>query len=219
MPSTLVHLGFAALLAAGLLADDFGPRSLGIVLVAAAFPDLDVLLGLWGITGAHRTVLHNLLIPSVVMMTIAWDRRRPGGSRLNRRWGEGTARVALIAVGAGWLTANVGLDAFYNGVNLFWPFWDQFIDLSGAMVYSTDRGLIQSFIGIEWTGEGLRIDPVHLRGSSAETHYATGTDPGAPPLPTQERVFRIADSGPLVLLTITGFAVAGYRLLREQSVA
>lgn len=46
MPSTLVHLALAGLIAGALLRREFDSRSLALVLVVTATPDLDSLVGL-----------------------------------------------------------------------------------------------------------------------------------------------------------------------------
>ena len=46
MPSTVVHLALAGLLAAGLLGEWFSRRSLAVVLVVTVLPDLDAFVGL-----------------------------------------------------------------------------------------------------------------------------------------------------------------------------
>lgn len=199
MPSLLVHLGLAALLAAALLSEHYDWRALLVVLVVVAVPDLDTVLGLW-VDGAHRAVLHNVWVVLVPAAALAWDVHLRERSSVRGRWGDRGVRVAWVSLVALGL-AHIALDAFFNGVNLFWPVHDAFYDLSGRLVYSTDRGLVQTFIDLG--------DPDSaVRGTTAEVHYRTGVDPGDHP----EREFHLMNRGDLLVVTVAGFAAAGYRL-------
>ena len=63
MPSTVVHLAFSGLLAAALLGSAFDRRSVAVVLLVTAFPDLDAFVALYTTVG-HRAALHNVWIPA-----------------------------------------------------------------------------------------------------------------------------------------------------------
>jgi hypothetical protein len=106
--------------------------------------------------------------------------------------------------------AGIGVDLFYNGVNLFFPLMDRFYDLSGEMLVSTERGLVQTMIDVEGT----------TRGTTETTQFRTGVDPkpaqaGAESA-TVERVFPVANSGVQFLLTLVGFAVVAYRYVTTR---
>ena len=64
MPSTVVHAGFALLLAAGLLGRYYDRRALAALFVVIVLPEVDSFLGPI-MPGAHRTVGHNLVFPAV----------------------------------------------------------------------------------------------------------------------------------------------------------
>lgn len=217
MPSTLVHIGVAALFGSALLADHFDWRAIAIVMVVAAFPDIDTFIGLWIMDGAHRTVLHNIFFPILALGIVLWDIRWRSESSIRSHWGDYGVRVIWVSILAGWLVAHVLLDAFYNGVNLFWPVYDQFIDLSGALYFSTHEGFVQTFFGVEWTAEGIRFGESHVRGGTDETHYRTGVDLGPGASPGDERIFPIAESGELFLIALSGYLITAFRLWESRS--
>lgn len=212
MPSTLVHMGVAGLIGAALLGDHFDGRAIAIVLLAAAIPDLDTFIGLWLVPGGHRTVLHNVIVPATLLALVVWDTRFRANSAIKTRWGEYGVRVAWVSLLGGWILAHVMMDAFYNGVNLFWPLYDQFIDLSGQISISDQRGLIFTIIEFESGPDGLAITDDHARGTADELHYYTGVDPGPDRPATTERWFPIATTGERLLLLVTGFGAVLFRL-------
>lgn len=206
MPSLLVHLGVGALIAAALLSDHYDWRSLVIVLAVVALPDLDTILGLW-ITGAHRTVFHNIWIVLIPAVLLAWDVHARDTSYVRDRFGSRGVRIGWVSLVA-LLFGHILLDAFYNGVNLFWPLHDSFYDLSGHLRYSTEHGIIQTFVELS--------DPASMsRGTTETVHYRTGVDPvGSGRSPADvERVFHLVNSGELLIVTLIGFLVAGIRLV------
>jgi hypothetical protein len=203
MPSTLVHLALGALIAAALLEDAFGPRALGVVLAVTAVPDLDAFVGI-AFPGTHRAALHTVLVPVLLAAAIAYDRRREE-SWLRAR-GPGAIRVAWVAALA-YAVAGIGPDLFFNGVNVFYPLHDQFYVVNGEVLYSDQRGFVQTL----WEGEES------TGGTTDDTHYATGVDPVRGEDPGDvERVFPIARSGLQVLLVCAGTAVTGARLWLHQ---
>jgi len=200
MPSTLVHIAVAGLLGTALLGAAFDRRAILTVMAVAAVPDLDTLLGLW-LPGAHRAYLHTLVFPAVLGVMFWWDVAVRSESTLRRRYGETGVRVAWVSLGA-MVVAHSLYDGVVNGVNLFWPLQDRFYDLSGHLLYSTQRGLLQTFV---------ETDMFH--GTTANTHYYTGVDPnrGAEP-ENVERIFHLVQSGERLLLTLAGFGVVMVRL-------
>jgi hypothetical protein len=211
MPSTVVHVGFAALIATALLGAWFDRRALIAVLAITAFPDLDTFLGfVW--TGAHRTALHNLVLPLVVSGVIFWDVRFRDDSYVLSRWGAHGYRVASVAVLGGWLVAGVLLDAFHNGANLLFPLHDEFIDLSGHLYLSNERGVVQTFISFD----GFGVADEHSVGTTADTHYYTGVDPGPDAPEDVERIFPVFDTAELALLSVTGYVAAAFRLRESR---
>lgn len=206
MPSLLVHLGVGALIAAALLSRHYDWKALAVVLAVVALPDLDTIIGIW-VTGAHRTVLHNIWIVVIPAALLAWDVGIREESTVRTRFGDRGVRigwVSLVALAVG----HILLDAFYNGVNLFWPLHDTFYDLSGSLIYSTDRGFVQTFVDVS-NPEAM------ARGTTEDVHYRTGVDPAGPGESPDdlERIFYLINSGELLVLTIAGYLIAGYRLL------
>lgn len=198
MPSTLVHLAFGSLLAAGLLGEHFDRRALAVVLVATVLPDLDTLIGIW-LLGTHRALLHNAVVPLVGGALVYYDTRyREHPSLASPR----AVRLAWVSVAA-YALAGVGPDLFTNGANLFFPLHDQFISLSGRVWLTDQRGLVQTV----WEGAES------TRGTTKTVHYATGVDTAAgPDPPDKERIFPLVDSGFQLLVVVSGAVVTAGRL-------
>ncbi|WP_132059462.1 metal-dependent hydrolase [Halorussus amylolyticus] len=218
MPSTVVHVALAGLVGTALLADDFDGRSILVVMAATAFLDLDVFVGLV-IPGTHRAAFHTLLLPVALGAILAWDVRVRGSerSRVRARWGGRGVRV-------GWVTlvavtfAGIGLDLFFNGVNLFYPVYDRFYTVSGELLYSNQRGLVQTFVEFDFLTEevasGGQGETVR---TTENTHYRTGVDPSrGRETENVERIFPVAMSGERLLLALTGYTVVGIRLWQER---
>lgn len=217
MPSTVVHVGFAALIAAALLGKHFDERALVVVMAVAAFPDLDTFIGLWLMDGGHRTVLHNVVFPSILLAVLWFDVFVREQSYVLRRWGAYGFRVAWVSLLGGWIVAHVLLDAYHNGVNLLWPLHDEFIDLSGHLLISDQRGIVQTFVEFDVGEDGTRqIAEDHSRGASDEHHYYTGADPGDDAPEDVERLFPIFDTGEYKLLGMTGYLVAAFRVWEHR---
>jgi len=75
MPTLVVHAAVAVLLAVGLLGTHYDRRALAVVLGVVLFPELDVALG-WVMAGAHRSVLHTMVLPAVAAVVLYWDTTR-----------------------------------------------------------------------------------------------------------------------------------------------
>jgi len=207
MPSTVVHVGFALLVGAVLLATEFDRRAVLVVAGVTAIPDLDTFLG-FVMHGAHRAVLHNVVLPTAVLVALYWDVRVRDTSYVLNRWGERGYRLAWVSVLGGWLVAGVLLDAFYNGVNLLWPLHDEFTDLSGHLYLSNERGVVQTLIEFD----GFSVADEHSLGTTDEQHYYTGVDPGPDAPEDVERIFPVFETGELALVSVTGYIATAYRL-------
>lgn len=203
MPSTLVHVAVAGLVGVALLGEDFTPRALAVVLVAAAFIDSDAFVGLY-LGGAHRSLFHTLLLPLVLVALVAYDSRiRGSASLLRRRWGDHGVRVAWVAI-AGLTFGGIFPDLFTNGVNAFYPLHDTFYTVNGRALLSDQRGLVQTFVD---------FSPDEPLPTTETLHYSTGVDP----LPGKEqgpveRVFPLAMAGWQLMLVVLGGFVTGTRL-------
>lgn len=193
MPSTLVHVALAGLLACALLGEAFSSRTLVVVLGAVVLVDLDVFLGLF-VLGAHRSAFHTLLWPALGSVAVAYDARRER-SVLGRRYGPRAVRVAWVTIAAVVL-AGIAPDAATNGANLLYPVHDQFYSLNGDLRLSTTRGIVGTFFESA------------ARGSSAETQYYTGVDPdparSGADVATPERTFLVVGSGIQAVIVLAG---------------
>jgi len=229
MPSTLVHMAFAGLLAAALLQNTFDRRAILVVMAATAIPDLDSFIALVSVAG-HRTVLHTYLLPAALGVALAADTRWRARSVVRRRWGEWGVAVGWMSIVC-MAVAGIGLDFIEAGVNPLWPLHDQFYVLNGKVELSDKRGLVQTFVEVDLDGGGSggggtngsggggggpSIAPENI-GSSQEVNMSTGVDPD--PDGNQkdpERVFPIVRAGWQLHLLLTGFAVTAARLWRED---
>jgi hypothetical protein len=204
----VVHLGVAAVLAAALLADDLTPGRAGVVLAAAAVPDLDTFVGLV-VTGAHRALLHTALLPLLLALVLVLDTRRTGVVRA--RYGAAGVRTAWVAVVAV-AVAGVAPDLLTNGVNVLYPLHDEFVSVNGRLVLSTQRGVVQTFVD---------LSPDRVVRNTSNTAYFTGVDPqprnpGAETRQNVERVFPVVGSGLQLLLVGLGFGTLAARLAEER---
>ncbi len=78
-------------------------------------------------------------------------------------WGGFGKKLTIIIIFC--LTfVSIGLDLFYNGVNLFWSIYDQFFILKGPIYYSTEEGL------------RLILFEIEKAGPTSEVHLRTGLD-------------------------------------------
>ena len=198
MPSTVVHLAVAGMIAAALLGEHFDRKSLAVVLIVVAFPDLDSFI--IGIDAGHRTVLHNVWIP-VVGAVLLWADLRREESVVRGRWGAWGVRVAWVSIFC-YLVAHLALDLADGSVNLFWPVYDQFYTLDGEIELSSERGLVQTF-----TDGGLPL--LEARGGTTERTITTGVDPGEG---ETDRVFPIVRNGWELVLLVGGTVVTAIRL-------
>jgi hypothetical protein len=205
MPSTVVHLAIGGIVAATLLGDEFDRRAVVVVLAATAVPDLDTFAGLV-VQGAHRALLHTLVLPAVAGVALTYDTRLRTGSRLRGRWGPRGVRVAWVAL-ASLLVGGILPDLMTNGVNAFYPLYDRFLTVDGELLLSNQRGLVQTFVD-------LSADPQR---TTTNTHYWTGVDPspGAEP-ENVERIFPVVRSGFQLLVVGIGAFTLGARFWDER---
>lgn len=209
MPSTLVHVAFAGLLAAALLGAAYDLRALVVVLAVTAVPDLDA-FGAFLFAGAHRALLHTFLIPVAATAVVLVDTRLRGQSGLRARIGPRGVRVTWVGILA-FAVAGIGLDFVTNGVNALYPLVDQFYVLDGKVELSTTEGLVQTFLEVPAetggaAGSGAVPAPESV-GTTENVTYTTGvnpeTDPGVESGPV-ERVFPVARSGWQLLVVLAG---------------
>lgn len=205
MPSSVVHLAFAGVVAAALLGTTFDRRALAVVLVAVAIPDLDSFI-LFSDAG-HRTVLHNLWVAVVPATALFVDLRVREESFVRGRWGARGVRIAWVAVVC-YLIAHLALDAADGYVNLLWPLHDQFYTLDGSIELSNERGIVNTF-----SDGGVPL--LDARGTSSEQQITTGVDPGDG---NTERVFPVIRAGWQLVVLVGGTIVTAMRLALDDPV-
>ncbi|WP_247002940.1 metal-dependent hydrolase [Halosolutus gelatinilyticus] len=142
MAPTLVNAAVGVLLGLALLGAALDRRSLVVVAIAAALPDLDAVAGLV-VVGATNVLLHTLLIPAAAFVALYWETRYRDRSRLGDRYGWYGVRVGWVALAA-FVVAGIGLDCFTTGANLLYPLHDRFYAVSGRLLVSTQHGLVQT---------------------------------------------------------------------------
>lgn len=229
MPSTIVHAGFALLLAAGLLGNHYDRRALAAVLLIIIIPEIDSVLGPV-MPGAHRTVGHNVVIPIALGALVFYDTqirtRSALRERITNRWDAATADrwIAIAWVGLfAHLFAHIALDwAHLDGVNALWPLHDRFYRLEGELFLSTADGLVQTFIDIQIDPEtGERQVDSGGGGTTETVHVNNPVEPSDPADATDgpiDRRFPIANAGwRLYLIGIGLFTIAARRLQRTES--
>ena len=219
MPSSVVHAGFALLLAVGLLGPYFDRRAAAALVVGLLVPEADTLAG-FVLDGAHRSLLHNLLLPAVAAVVLYRATTREE-SWLRRRFGDRGVRVAWVALFVH-VFAHVGLDWYHlDGVNLFYPAVDRFFELSGEMYLSTGDGLVQTFVEVTADEGGTAVD-AGQGGTTDDTHVAnpaqptddTGAGGGGGTEPVDRRA-PIAVRGWQLYLVLTGLLAAAARTLQS----
>lgn len=216
MPSTVIHVAFALVVAACVLGDAYDTRAVLVVAVAAIVPDLDVFAG-FIIPNTHRALLHTFLVPLGLAAAIYYDTHVRDQSWLRDRFDSWGVQVAWAAT-AGYAVAGIGLDLFtgYGGVNVLYPLHDQFYSFTGEALYSTERGFVQSFVEVERDSGprgSVNVTVGESKGSTRNHHVSSGIDPSAGPEEANvKRVFPIAYRGWHMLLLLVGLFVTAVRL-------
>lgn len=204
MPPTLVNMALGGLIGVALLGGALDRRSLAVVTVAAALPDLDAALSLY-ILGATNAVLHSGFIPLAAAALLYWETERRGESWIVERVSPAGVRVAWVGLAA-YAIAGIGLDLFnVEGVALFFPVSTRYYAIVGQLVASTEAGLIQTYVQL---GNGW-LD-VASPGTTANHHIMTWINPtpGAGNPAGVERRLRIVDSGWQLVLLLTALLAA-----------
>jgi hypothetical protein len=216
MPSSVVQAGFAFLMGVGLLGTHYDRRALVVLAGVILFPDADTLAGLV-IDGAHRALLHNLLLPVLAGALLYWDTTREG-SLLRERAGAYGVRVAWVGLFVH-VFAHVALDWFHlEGVNLFYPAVDRFFELSGEAYLSTADGFVQTFVEVAPDPEtGTTTVDAGQGGTTEDTHVANPAQPSDDPDPgPTDRRAPIAVQGWQLYLVVTGLVTLGAKKLQSS---
>jgi hypothetical protein len=172
MAPTLVNAALGALLAAALLGAAFDRRSVAVVVAAAVLPDLDAVASLL-VPGATNALFHAVWLPLVAGGALYWDTRLRDISRVRERAGRRGVRIAWVALAA-FLVAGVGPDLFGSeGVNLLYPLHDAYYLVNGGLLFSTQDGVVQTFVSFGAQGPGiLPLEPLGTTDSYAFSTFA-----------------------------------------------
>jgi len=214
MPSTIVHLAFAGLLASALLGVAFDRRALAVVLLVVAFPDLDSFIAIF-VAAEHRAILHNVWIPLLVSLALWVDTSIRSRSLIRKRYGAWGVRVGWVSVVC-FVFAGLSLDIVNGIMNPLWPVHDQFYHVDGKLELSNKRGIVQTFVetgGGDGNG-GVSVPAPESVGSSEEVNVTTGVDPAPPEEPDEkpERIFPLFRAGWELMLFVVGTTVTAARL-------
>ncbi|CCQ37186.1 YdjM family protein [Natronomonas moolapensis 8.8.11] len=217
MPSSVVHAALAAALAVGLLGRFYDRRALAVVLVVVVVPEVDTALGLV-MAGAHRTVLHTMVVSAVVAPLLYWETTR-ADSAIRSRWGARGVRIAWVGLLVH-AFAHVALDwTHLEGINLLWPVLDRFFTLEGEMYLSASEGFVQTFVDVGRDPEtGRSVIDAGQGGTRAETHVSNPAQPDPEPDPGPvDRRFPVAVRGWQLHVLLTGaFVVLARRLQSDR---
>lgn len=212
MVPTLVNVAVGVLIGVALLGAAFDRRSLAVVAVAAALPDLDAALSLV-VLGATNALLHSVFVPLAAAAVVYWDTERRQHSWLRRRTGWYGIRVAWVAIAA-YAVAGIGLDLFnVESAAVLYPLSTRYYAIIGHFVISSQEGIVQSYVGF---GDGWL--QVATRGTTATHHVASWINPtpgSGNPADAVRRV-RLVDSSWQLVLVITAVAAVAARHLIER---
>lgn len=211
MPSTVVHLALAGLIAAALLGDAFDRRALLVVFAVTALPDLDAFIAIVSTVG-HRAALHTFVIPAFGAVALAVDQWWLDDSLVRRRWGVRGVRIAWVCVLC-YAVAGIALDATRGVVNPFWPLYDQFFAVDGKIELSTRRGIVQTFVDLGPSGGEAESRSF---GSTDDVVLDTGVNPQPDGEQPPDRVFPVVRSAWELLLLVVGTLVTAARFRVEQ---
>lgn len=209
MSSTVVHISFAIIIACSIIPiDKFSYKSLLLVVVPVAMLDLDALV-FFIQEGLHRALLHNLIIPTIILFLILYDTIIRKESYIKNYYDEETVIIVSIASYIAVVFAGIGIDFAANGVNLFWPIHDQFYTLEGQFVISSEEGIIQTFTDtfFESVNQG--------NAKTTDNHvYSTPVNP-APNQPNESSplILHIAYTGYQIVIIITSIICLASKII------
>jgi len=214
MAPSLVSAAFGALLAAALLGAAFDRRSVGVVVASAVLPDLDAVASL-AVPGATNALLHAVWLPLAAGVALYWDTRIADASRLRARAGRRGVRVAWVALAA-FLVAGVGPDLFGGeGVNLLYPLHDAYYLVDGGLLFSTEDGVVQTFVTFGAGGRGIL--PLETLGTTESYAIASFANPdGRPGLSLgADRELDLVRTGWQLVVVASAVALLAVRFRRE----
>lgn len=196
MAPTLVSAAVGALLAAALLGFAFDWRAVAVVVAAAVVPSLDAAASLV-VPGATNALFHAVWLPFLAGGLLYWDtERRPADvSALRGRFGRRGVRVGWVAL-ASFVVAGIGSALFAGeGAALLYPLGDARYVVRGRLVFSTQEGVVQTFLALG--GDGSGVLPLRTAGGAIADPVASWVNPDGRPGfdPAADREFRFVDGG------------------------
>ena len=215
MAPSLVNAAFGALLAAALLGAAFDRRSVAVVVAIAVLPDLDAVASL-AVPGATNALLHAVWLPLAAGVALYWDTRIGDDSRLRKRAGRRGVRVAWVALAA-FLVAGIGPDLFGGeGVNLLYPLHDAYYLVDGGLLFSTEDGVVQTFVTFGAGGPGVL--PLETLGTTESYAIASFANPdGRPGLSLgADRELDLVRTGWQLVVVASAVALLAVRFRRER---
>ncbi|MDB9248208.1 hypothetical protein PN419_04165 [Halorubrum ezzemoulense] len=194
MAPTLVSAAVGALLAAALLGDAFDRRAVAVVVAAAVLPGLDAAASL-AVPGATNALLHAVWAPLLAGGLLYWDGELRSASTLREQGGPRAVRVAWVAL-ASFVVAGVGAALFAGeGAALLYPLEDARYLVRGRLVFSTQEGVVQTFLTPGATGAGIL--PIERVGGAVADPVSSWINPDGRPGfdPGADREFRFVEAG------------------------
>ena len=216
MPSPVVHAGVAFLVGVGLLGTYYDRRALLVIVGLLLLPEIDTLAGLV-LEGAHRSLLHTLLLPIFLAPLLYWETVREESWLRDRVGGYGV-RLAWVGLFVH-VFVQIGLDwSHLEGVNLFYPLLDRFFRLDGEAYLSTADGFVQTFVEVAPDPEtGTTTVDAGQGGTTEDTHVANPAQPSDDPDPgPTDRRAPIAVQGWQLYLVVTGLVTLGAKKLQSS---
>jgi hypothetical protein len=131
--------------------------------------------------GARNESLRRLYLGTGLFAAGAlyWDASLAGQSRLRARFGWRGVRIAWVALAA-FLVAGIGTDLFGStGANLLFPVHDAYYRIDGRLVFSTQEGIVQTFVALGAEGPGIL--PLETVGTTASHAIPTFANPDGRP--------------------------------------
>lgn len=214
MAPPLVSAAVGALLAAALLGDAFDRRSVAVVVAAALLPSLDAAASLV-VPGATNALFHAVWAPLFAAGLLYWDTTVRATSAIRARGGWRAVRIAWVAL-ASFVVAGIGSALFAGeGAVLLYPFEEARYAVRGRLVYSTQEGIVQTFVALGADGPGLLpLGSVDAATAEPVTSWINpdgrpGLDPGA------DRRFDFVENGWQLVVVAAATATLAIRFRGE----
>lgn len=205
MPSTVIHLSLAFIIACTLIPNNmFTVKSLLIVSAPVIFLDIDAFFYVVE-EGLHRTLFHNVVLPTVIVLIFFYDIFIRDESYTKKRFDKTTATILIATSYTAVVIAGLGLDFADTGVNLFWPIHDQFYTLEGKFVLSSEKGIVETFSEFGDEESASTTDNVV---------YNTPINPSSPS--ESERVYPIAYKPWQLVLIIASIVLVPIKIIQAK---